>query len=200
MICTALIHVASYFLMNEFVRVASNKLFQFHAPWALTVLQDGGSVWSIGAITQFRFFKSGKTHKHLGRLAILLVNLPFLAMLVVVCWIVGTVGIRVLRNDGLLSATGVFTLIAFLLVIYPLFYLFLLRTPFRFTKNTTFIRWNFLTKMYRRSGRWHPRSSIWIAENRRAAIESENKSRTEYLRKKYQSAAAWIRALTRARV
>ena len=194
----ALVHAINYMLLNEFVRVTSNKLFRFDAPWALTVLQDGGNAWSIGVLKQFRFFQSSMAHGRLGKATMLLANLPFLAVLLVVYWIIFSVGSRVLFKEGLLSSSGVFTVISWLLVLYPLCYIALLRTPFSFSKNTTFIRWNFLTRMYRRSGFWPPRVSEWLAEKKtkektpvatpldgRAAIEAKNEARTAELRKKY---------------
>jgi hypothetical protein len=44
------VQAINYLILNDFVRVASNKLFKFDAPWVLTALQDGGSVWSIAAV------------------------------------------------------------------------------------------------------------------------------------------------------
>lgn len=194
----ALIHATNYMLLNEFVRVASNKLFRFDAPWVLTVLQDGGSAWSIGAVAQFRFFQSSEAHNRFGKVAALLANVPFLAMLAAAYWIVASVGVRVLYKDGLSSVTGAFTVIAWLLMVYPPAYIALLRFPFAFTKNTRFIRWNVLWPMYRRLGLLPPRTSEWLAENKarkavpinsgnqgRAAIEAENEARTAELRKKF---------------
>ena len=197
---SALIHATSYALLNDFVRVASNKLFKFDAPWVLTVLQEGGSAWSIGAVAQFRFFQSSKVHGRLGEVAVLLVNVTFLAMLVAVYWIVFKVGVRVVRSDGLLSASGLFTIIAWMLMAYPPAYIALLRTPLSFTKNTKFIRWNFLTPIYRRAGFWPPQTLEWLNQNpppktaqvqvetstnARARIEAQNQARTAELRRKY---------------
>jgi hypothetical protein len=194
----ALVHATNYMLLNEFVRVASNKLFRFDSPWVLTVLQDGGSAWSIGAVAQFRFFQSSNAHSRFGKAAVLLANVPFLAMLVAIYWIIGSVGARVLSQDGLLATTSIFTVIAWLIVLYPLGYIALIRFPFSFTKNTKFIRWNFLTRMYRRAGFWPPRVGEWLPKNkaakvvpieienqRRATIEAENEARTAELRRKY---------------
>jgi hypothetical protein len=146
------VQAINYMILNEFVRVASNKLFKFDAPWVLTALHDGGSVWSIAAVTQFRFFQSTAAHNRFGKSVMWLTNLPFFAMFASAYWIVISVGIRVIHNDGILTSGGVFTLIAWLLIIYPLAYIALLRIPFAFNKNTQFIRWVFLTRMYRRIG------------------------------------------------
>jgi hypothetical protein len=192
------VHVINYLTLNEFVRIASNKLFKFDAPWVLTALQDGGNVWSIGTISQFRFFKSSPSHNRIGKAISLLTNIPFLAMIIAAYWIVLSVGVRVIHNDGILSSSSAFTFIAWLLIGYPLAYIIIFLIPFSFSRNTRFVRWNFLTKMYRRVGLWPPRVNAWLADQnreqssastkaqtRREQIEAENEARTAELRKKY---------------
>jgi hypothetical protein len=75
------VQAINYMILNEFVRVASNKLFKFDAPWVLTALHDGGSVWSIAAVTQFRFFQSTAAHNRFGKSVMWLTNLLFLRCL-----------------------------------------------------------------------------------------------------------------------
>jgi hypothetical protein len=193
----ALVQAINYMILNEFIRIASNKFFKFDAPWVLTVLQDGGSAWSIGAIAQFRFFRSSQAHNRFGSALALLLNLPMLAMFFFAYSINISVGIRVLTSVGILSSSGMAVLIGWLLIIYPLAHIALLRIPFGFEKNTQFIRWNFLTKIYRRIGLWPPRVNAWVEQaqapatnkalTRREQIEAENEARTAELRRKYRS-------------
>ena len=96
----------------------------------------------------------------------LLTNLPLLMILIVGYWTVSSVGVQVLRRDGLLSTAGAFTIVGWLLMLYPVALAILLRVPFKFTKNTSFIRWNFLSRMYRRDGKWPPRVDNWLAESK----------------------------------
>lgn len=40
------IGMINYFMLNEYVRLASRRLLKFDAPWALDPLYDGGNTWS----------------------------------------------------------------------------------------------------------------------------------------------------------
>jgi len=103
----------------------------------------------------------------------------------------------VIYRSGMLSPGSIFTFIGWALVVYPLVYIVLLQIPFSFTRNTQFIRWVFLTKIYRRVGLWPPQASAWLADQkrqspalasvrtRREQIEAENEARTAELRRKY---------------
>jgi hypothetical protein len=183
------VNATNYLMLNEFVRIASNKLFGFNAPWVLTVLHDGGNTWSIPLVRQYRFFQSSKAHNRLGMAVLWLTNLPFLAVLIAVYWIEIQVGIYVLSHDGILSAGGAFTVIAWLLIMYPVAFITVMQIPFEFTKNVLFIRWIFLRNIYRRSGGvWVPRTFASADENvarKRAEIESQNEARTAELRRKH---------------
>jgi hypothetical protein len=155
-------NAVSYLMINDFVRVAANKLFKFDSPWALTALQDGAAIWSNTVINQFRFFESSKAHVILGKAVLWLVNVPVLAIICMIYWIEVSTFIKVLRQDGPLSFNSAFVTVALLLLVWSLVYPILLQIPFSFTKNTRFIRWNFLTPIYRRMGLWHPRTPYWI--------------------------------------
>jgi hypothetical protein len=154
----------SYFMLNNFVQIASNKLFKFDSGWALTTLQDGGSAWSAAWVRQFRFLSSSGAHRRWGSAVVWLVNLPAVMVLVTGYWIVAIVGVAVLRSEGVFSIAGAFTIIGWLFMAFPVLLVILLCTRFTFTKNVGFIRWNFLAPMYRRQGGRPPRVNHWIPQ------------------------------------
>ncbi len=157
------VHLLNYFVLNHFVMIASNKLFGFDCPWALTTILDGGSVWINGSILQFRFLSSGAAHKRLGRASAALANIPLVAILLVAFWAVIAVGINVVKNRGLFSLDAMFTLIAWVTLIYSISQIVLMFIPFTFAKNVQFVRWNFLWRLYRRQGLMPPRAGVWLA-------------------------------------
>jgi len=152
----------SYFVLNEFVRIASNSMFKFDSAWVLTLPQDGSNAWSVAWVPQFRFLTSGAAHRWVARATLFITNLPFLCIAAVLYWTVFSAGYQVIRADGLVSSGGAFTVIAWLLVLCPIALAVLIRSRFPFEKNTRFIRWRFLAPLYRRSGHWPPRVNFWI--------------------------------------
>lgn len=157
-----LINAVNFVFINEFVRIACNKLFNFDSPWVLNVPLDGGNAWFIGGVRQFRFMSSSKAHGLFGMASVWLINLPFLAILAIIYWIVFSVGFRVLRSEGFASVGSLLTILGWLLAIYPLLLVATISIPFEFEKNTRFIRWVFLRRIYRRAGLWPPRTEFWV--------------------------------------
>jgi hypothetical protein len=158
----ALISMVNFFVLNEFIRIAANKLFKFGSAWVLTLLQDGSNAWSLGSVTQFRFLSSSKAHKVFGTFSAGMVSVPFVVALAIIYWTVLSVGFTVLRKEGLVSMGGAFTFLSWGLATFPLAYIAVIAFPFRFETNTDFIRWNFLTRLYRRSGLWPPSAGYWL--------------------------------------
>ena len=106
LLMTTITYGISYFILNEFVRVASIRLFKFDSPWALTAIFDGASAWSNAIVPQWRFLTSSNAHKRLGTATLLLVNLPTLAIAAVSFITVVLVGWRVITHEGLLTFGG----------------------------------------------------------------------------------------------
>lgn len=160
----SVIQLINYFVLNEFVRVASNRLFKFDNSSVLMVPYDGSSAWSLGWVQQYRFLASSKPHRFFGILVVLTLLIPLAMIWLLVFCNVILVGISVIRRDGPLSATGAFNVAALFLTLFPIFLLLAMSTRFTFKKNTSFVRWLFLTKIYRREGRWPPRSNNWTQQ------------------------------------
>ncbi len=156
------IQFINYFVLNEFLRVATNKLFTFDSPWALQLFLDGSNAWSLSSMNQFRFLSSSKPHQLIGLGAAIFVCLPLLFVLLLIYWTVFSVGIRMLCAQGIASAAGMITIFSWMLMLFPPVQIFFMFFPFTFTKNTRYVRWNFLSKIYSRSGQQHPRSSLWL--------------------------------------
>ncbi|GBF27927.1 hypothetical protein MnTg02_02987 [bacterium MnTg02] len=156
-----LLNLINYFLLNEFIRLASNKLFKFESAWALTVPYEGGNAYSLSLVQQFRFFQSSKVHKVFGKTIVYLWTLPFLLIFMAIYWTVFAVGYNVLHQDGILSVTGIFTIASLLSTIIPIMLIIFINIPFKFSKNAGYIRWLFLYPIYRRQGL--PPPDRWIS-------------------------------------
>ncbi len=163
---SGMLNVASYFVLNDFMRIAGNRFFGLHASPALTMLEDGTSAWSAGLLRQFRFFKSDKAHGLLGVIVAGLATIPFVVVLAAIYWTDIRVGFDVLQAHGLFSLEAVLTVVGWLLLAFPITHLVLILTPFSFTKNVGFIRWVFLFRMYRKLGLSPPRIETWLDEQR----------------------------------
>ena len=158
------INFINYMVLNEFVRVVSNKAFKFDVPWALTAILEGSSAWSIGATQQFRFFRSSNSHVVFGNGSVFLLLLPYACALVALVWINFVVGLRVLAAGGFFSFAGLFTLIGWMIASYPIALIIISAFPFKFEKNKAFIRWLFLLRMHRRAGSWPTMIDRWVAD------------------------------------
>jgi hypothetical protein len=163
---TSIIHSLSYFLLNDFVRIAAKHLLKFDSPWALTAVVDGESVWSNAITPQWRFFNSGESQKRLAKLTLFFVNLPLLAI-TTICWVTAIrVGLHVLSTEGVFSVGGMLIIVSWLTLLCSLSMIVVLRTPFTFSKNKRYIQWLFLYKIYKRLGLMPPRVNDWIAADR----------------------------------
>jgi hypothetical protein len=163
------LQLLNYFFLNRFVWIVSSKLFKFDSPWALTVMLDGGNVWSNSIVQQFRFLKLDSSHPRFGKLSVFLINVPMLTGLFVIVWAISITGWHVLDHDGVLSTGGILTLLSWLGVLASFLILLLTQVRFGFKKNATFIRWNFLFPLYRRLGGMPPRVSHWLEEGKAVA-------------------------------
>lgn len=163
---TSIVHALSYFLLNDFVRIAVKHLLKFDSPWALTAVVDGEGVWSNAITPQWRFLSSGTSHKRLAKLALFFVNLPLLAI-TTICWVTAIrVGFHVLNTEGVFSVGGMLIIVSWLTLLWSLSMIVVLRTPFAFSKNKRHIHWLFLYKIYKRLGLMPPRVNDWLAEDR----------------------------------
>jgi hypothetical protein len=96
----ALINLINWAVLNEFTRIASNRLFRFDNSSALEVLQNGASAGPLAWNPQYRFLTSGKAHERLGIWIMRLMMLPFFAVLMVVYWTIFARGIDLFLREG----------------------------------------------------------------------------------------------------
>jgi len=160
------ISMINYLMLNEFSRVAANKLFKFDTAWALTIFLDGSNAWVLPFNVQFRFFLSNRAHKILGAAVALLSLLPFAAIVLLIYWTIFSVGVRAIGHGGITYVESALTAIGMSLSLFPIACLIAIRVPFRFEKNLSYIRWIFLTRIYRKSGLRPPRVGSWLSEGR----------------------------------
>lgn len=159
---SSLISLLNYFVMNEFIRIASNDLFRFDSAWSFTTLFDGSSAWSATVVLQFRFLKSRSAHRFVSFASLLTMVLPFFAI-VSFCYIVFIrSGVATISDTGLISIPSFLTFVGWGLALYPLLFAVIIRFPFSFDKNVDFIRWNFLFRIHRRTGEFPPRLPEWL--------------------------------------
>ena len=159
---SGLIALLNYFVLSEFIRIASNELFKFDSAWSLTTIFDGGSAWSSAIVPQFRFFKSRTAHNFVSLSSLVTITIPFIAV-IVFCYVISIrVGYSAIDEAGLVSGNALLTVVAWGLELYPILFLLVNWLPFAFDKNVEFIRWNFLYRIHRRAGVYPPRVSAWI--------------------------------------
>ena len=161
-IFNAVTSLLSFFVLNEFLRVFSHKVLRFDNPSALTVPLDGGNAWILGTLLQFRFLSSGRAHCLFGYLALPVLIIPVLGIFLLMYSAVFSSGYSIMLRDGLLSFNGLIISTGWALAAYPLLHIIALFVPFKFQKNVNFIRWRFLSPLYRRQGLLPPRLPFWL--------------------------------------
>lgn len=140
----------NYFTLNEFIQIASNRLFKHNSSWVITILEDGSNAWSIDLVRQYRFLSSGSAHSVLSIFAFLLIFLPFLGIYIFIYYMLIEVGISAINSAGWMSLDALFTYAGWSFAFYPILHTVLTAIPFSFTKNTDYIRWNFLYPIHKR--------------------------------------------------
>jgi hypothetical protein len=155
----SLLSLVNYFVLNEFVRLASERLISRNASSAAVfVYADGGSAWSLSIGPQFRFFSSAKPHTALMWVTMGLLMGPLVLLLVFVY-------VELIRG-GIVSAygaDGLFDIViliasAFLLA-FPLAQICFMYTSHTFKRNNMYIRWIFLRRLTRGQ---HPQVERWL--------------------------------------
>jgi hypothetical protein len=74
LIGASLFQFINFMVLNEFTRIAVNKLFKFDNAPALTVLQDSDAAYMLAVLPQYRFFGVARGHGKLGGALALLMN------------------------------------------------------------------------------------------------------------------------------
>jgi hypothetical protein len=145
--------------LNEFLRVAVNRVLKFdNAPMVSDIL-GGGTAWSSPALQQYRFLQSRTPHRLFsGATAIFAVG-PTLLVLSLVYWNIVTVSLRSFGSTAPWSAP--LSIAALLMIAYPIAHVGFTFVPFTFSKNVGFIRWVFLYPIYRRSLSIPPHVRAW---------------------------------------
>lgn len=160
----AIVSAFSYIYINEFVRLAANKMFRFDNSSALALFYEGDAAWSIGSLIQFRFLKSSRAHTAFGLITLVFILVPL--GIVIFFIYVRTYGIIL---NSLVDPSGVafdrvLSVVAALLLLHPPAWIILQWIPFSFSKNISFIRWNFLFRIYRMNGEQFLRTTSWLKD------------------------------------
>jgi hypothetical protein len=162
---TSMTAIISYFHINEFLRLAVNKYYAFENNAALVVPFDSSNTWSMPVLLQFRFLKSSNFHKTLIGFSLFGVLLPTFVVLVFIHGTIISNSLTVIATEYYSALNIVLAFTSIFLVAYPILYTILIVVPFKFTKNVTFTRWNFLSgKVHRRQMTNHPRLHGWLKD------------------------------------
>jgi hypothetical protein len=138
----------SHMFVNEFHRIAVNRLLKFDNAPMIADLLGAGTAWSATALPQYRFLESNRSHRVFSLATMLFaVGPPLLVLAFLYLNVVGA-ALRSLRAEAPWSAA--FSLAALFLVAYPIFHAIVSLVPFKFKKNTRFIRWSFLFPMHQK--------------------------------------------------
>jgi len=156
-----LLTLLNYFVLNEFVRVASNRLFKFDNPVALSIPIGGENAWSLPLLRQYRFFSSNGTHLFLTRAVFYTLILPFFLLVSYIAWSYFSTNVKILIDKGVFTFSGILCVSGSLMVIFPVVYTLFLFLPLSFHKNAMFIRWLFLFRMYKKGDKLPDHVALW---------------------------------------
>lgn len=162
LIMSSFINFKNYFTMNDFIRIASNRLFKHDASWAITILEDGSNAWSIDLVRQYRFMSSGLAHSIFGISSFFFIVIPFLGLYFFTYYILIDVGSGVVRAEGWRSMNSLLTYAGWSFAAYPILHTILMLLPFSFTKNVDYIRWNFLYPIHKRYNSFPIELDKWL--------------------------------------
>lgn len=168
--CSGILAYVSYSMYDRYIIVVKASLYK-NASWPLLDrLYDGDSAWIDPTLVGWNFFKSSKLQAMLMSLSIMVVFLPIL----LIGWLILSVSMKFLVSgllDGSLIGNNMAAAVsAIILLLFPLIYSALLLLPFPVIKNRSYVRWNFLTSIWKPIHGIHPASGKWLdQENSKTA-------------------------------
>ncbi|MFN0262806.1 hypothetical protein ACKTEK_02910 [Tepidamorphus sp. 3E244] len=157
------IQIINYFFLEAFTQALVRQRIGKANPSALVTLLDGNSAWTIAVAPKFGFLQSGSVHKSFSTAFVLLLAIPFVLVYLYCYWINVVLLFQYLTDPALGWMRKALSIPLLLIVVLSLLLLVSIFVPFRFEKNTQFIRWMFLHRLYARAGLLHPRGAAWLS-------------------------------------
>lgn len=162
--CFGIISLLNYSIIDLYILAVKERLYK-RASWSmLDRLYDGDSAWIDPALMQWRFFKSGKLQSALMSFAMLVILLPIILIGLLILVISMRFLISEMLNESLTGKDMAAALLAITLFLFPIIYSTLIFLPLPVNKNREYVRWNFLTPLWRPTHRVHPTSGKWLEQ------------------------------------
>lgn len=164
----SIIECISYLLINDFHRIASNRMFGNNIlSQTRAIVYDAQGSFGLLLPMQYRLMSGSRVYSFSANLIPILTIVPILIIYISLYVFLTSFIIKYIFGYNYLFMGDVFSIVGLTALYLPIVTAALIFTPFMMHKNTYHIRWGFLTKIYRRSGDWAPRSDAWIAEGKK---------------------------------
>ena len=164
--CFGILSYISYSMYDRYILVVKSSLYR-RASWPLLDrLYDADGAWIDPINVQWNFFKTGKMQTVLIAVSLMAVLIPIILIGYLILTVSTAFLFAGLFNGSLTGNDKAAAMSAILLFVFPLLYAALLLIPFPVKKNRAYVRWNFLSSIWRPLHRIHPTSGIWLAREK----------------------------------
>lgn len=153
----------SYTILTNHINSVLTDLYP-NANWPTlsSILDTGEGAWIEPALSKHRFFKSGLLNRIISALSMMVILVPFLLIGSIIIIESGSYLLQLILSDTETLKSRLLGLVTIILISFPVIYIFLISIPLPLSKNRSFVRWNFLTQIWRREFNSHPTSRKWL--------------------------------------
>jgi len=162
--CFGILAYLSYSMVDRYILVVKASLYK-RASWPmLDRIYDASGSWIDPTLIRWAFFASGKFQSTVMTLSLFIVVLPIF----IIGWLILSVSMKFLIsgliNGSLIGNDMAAAVSSISLFLFPIIYASILLIPFPVKKNRRYVRWNFLTSIWRPIHGTHPTSGKWLAQ------------------------------------
>ncbi len=167
-----ILNFVSATVLHSYTMVVEKKLYNHRYLAMFSRVHEFESAWMDPFQLQWEFFKSGKTQSLVRWSALFVVCLPIILIGVMIAYGSLDFIFRTINAGGLSVIELFLSVSSIALFIFPILYFIIIFFPFSVEKNRTYVRWNFLTDIWRSSLRSHPNAGSWILQEDKEGRES----------------------------
>lgn len=125
---------------------------------------DSGGAFIDPFLVSWHFFSTGVFQSFIQKLILLILAMPFGLFAFVILHSSLKFSISVLLTEHGVRFENLLAFSSLSLFVFPTIYFVILAVPFPLYKNPNYIRWVFLSRIYKKAGMKHPEIPTWLKE------------------------------------
>lgn len=152
----------SYMIMNDYQATISTRILRQSNSAIRAVVYDAGSPWAFPLTLSYGFFQYKPYMRIVTTLSVIVICLPFAIVFILAYFYAMNFSLSYMQGYSFIPYGDAIAFVSVLLLIFPIAVLIFTFTPFEISKNLPFIRWLFLSRIYKSDGRWPQATYRWL--------------------------------------